>query len=227
MSKSSTFGINQRRHLCAAACRDRQTGPGAGGVNRAAAGFFFFLAFRWFFFFGFFLSFFLSFDYDFGFPALWGWWGALSEGIRTQTGTSRRVFAVAFVSDETLTSAERTGCPPAAPTHWDPAPSSRCARPPASWSARPPSSSSLRKCEPATEKLVVCTDGLLHRQFIHSPRHPSLFIHHAPGIISIKCAYMFACGITFLDYKMLKNISHYLPLLEDFTILFTFLIFFC
>lgn len=37
------------------------------------------------------------------------------------------------------------GCPPAAPTRSNPAPSCRCARPPACWSARAPCSSSSRE----------------------------------------------------------------------------------
>lgn len=90
--------------------------------------------------------------------------------IRRDTHTKRHlhaVFAVVSASDGTLMSAERTGCPPAAPTHWSPAPSSRCARPPASWSARPLSSSSSRKCQPKSwlvEKMhllffILCASG--------------------------------------------------------------------
>lgn len=85
-------------------------------------------------------------NYDCRFSAFCDLWRALQTNQQGLLRCIRR----AFRRYETLMSVERTGCPPAAPTRWNPAPSSRCARPPASWSALPPCSSSSRKYERVT-----------------------------------------------------------------------------
>lgn len=189
VSKSSTFGINPRRHLCAAACRPGQTErTGDAAVSAAAAAAAVVAAS---------LSILPAFDYGFRFPALCGWWRALSEKTHTRTGYPHGVCAVAFVSNETLICAERRGqdarqrrrltetqrLHPGVHGHMPPG---RLYIP----LLRLYVSASL---DMEMEKLVSCT-----APSVHSSRHPSLSIHHAPGILPFK--HVFACG-TEICYK--------------------------